>query len=31
MTDIIDAIEKGVIDGKEHLEAMYAYRAQYGA
>ena len=31
MTDIIEAIEKGVIDGKEHLEAMYAYRAQYGA
>ena len=31
MTDIISAIEKGVIDGKEHLEAMYAYRAQYGA
>lgn len=31
MTDIISAIENGVIDGKEHLEAMYAYRAQYGA
>jgi orotate phosphoribosyltransferase len=31
MTDIISAIEKGVIDGKEHLEAMYNYRAQYGA
>ena len=31
MTDIISAIEKGVIDGKEHLEAMYAYRSQYGA
>ena len=31
MTDIISAIENGVIDGKEHLEAMYTYRAQYGA
>ena len=31
MTDIISAIEKGVIDGKEHLEAMYNYRSQYGA
>ena len=31
MDDIIEAIEQGVIDGKEHLEAMYAYRAQYGA
>ena len=31
MTDIISAIENGVIDGKEHLEAMYAYRSQYGA
>ena len=28
--DIIEAIEKGVIGGKEHLEAMRAYRAQYG-
>ncbi len=31
MTDIIAAIENGVIDGKEHLPAMYAYRATYGA
>ena len=31
MTDIISAIENGVIDGKEHLEAMYNYRSQYGA
>lgn len=30
MNDIIDAIEKGVIDGKEHLPAMYAYRNAYG-
>ncbi len=31
MNDIIEAIEQGVIEGKEHLEAMYAYRATYGA
>ncbi len=31
MDDIIAAIEKGVIDGKEHLSAMYAYRETYGA
>ena len=31
MDDIIAAIEKGVIDGKEHLDAMYAYRKTYGA
>ena len=31
MNDIIDAIEQGVIEGKEHLPAMYAYREQYGA
>lgn len=31
MQDIIDAIEEGVIKGKEYLEAMKAYRAQYGA
>ncbi len=31
MDDIIEAIEKGVIDGKEHLAAMYAYRETYGA
>lgn len=30
MADIIEAIESGVIDGKEHLEAMYAYRNKYG-
>ena len=30
MQDIIDAIEQGVIEGKEHLAAMRAYRAQYG-
>ncbi len=29
--DIIEAIEKGVIDGKEHLEKMYEYRNVYGA
>ena len=31
MNDIIDAIEKDVIDFKEHLPAMYEYRKQYGA
>ncbi len=31
MDDIIAAIEEGVIDGKEHLPAMYAYRKEYGA
>ena len=31
MDDIIAAIEKGVIEGKEHLAAMYAYRETYGA
>ncbi len=31
MNDIIEAIEKGVIDFKEHLPAMYEYRKQYGA
>ncbi len=31
MDDIIAAIEKGVVDGKEHLAAMYAYRETYGA
>ena len=30
MDDIIAAIEKGVIDGKEHLSAMYKYRNTYG-
>ena len=31
MDDIIAAIEEGVVDGKEHLEAMYRYRETYGA
>ena len=31
MDDIIQAIEDGVIDGKEHLSAMYKYRNTYGA
>ena len=31
MNDIIAAIEDGVVDGKEHLEAMYNYRNTYGA
>ena len=31
MDDIIAAIETGVIDGKEHLAAMYEYRSVYGA
>ncbi|MBQ3220727.1 MAG: orotate phosphoribosyltransferase [Clostridia bacterium] len=31
MDDIISAIEDGVIDGKEHLPAMYKYRNVYGA
>ena len=31
MNDIIAAIEEGVIDGKEHLADMYAYRKTYGA
>lgn len=30
MEDIIKAIEDGVIEGKEYLPAMRAYRAQYG-
>lgn len=30
MADIIKAIEDGIVDGKEYLEAMKAYRAQYG-
>ena len=29
--DIISAIEDGVVDGKEHLSAMYKYRNTYGA
>ncbi len=31
MDDIIAAIEDGVVDGKEHLAAMYKYRNTYGA
>ncbi len=31
MNDIIEAIENGVVDGKEHLAAMYKYRETYGA
>ena len=31
MNDIIAAIEDGVVDGKEHLPAMYQYRSTYGA
>jgi orotate phosphoribosyltransferase len=30
MADIIDAIEKGVIDGKEYLAQMKEYRKTYG-
>jgi orotate phosphoribosyltransferase len=31
MNDIIEAIEQGVIEGKEYLPAMYEYRSVYGA
>ena len=31
INDIIKAIEDGVVEGKEYLDAMRAYRAQYGA
>ncbi len=31
MEDIISAIENGIVEGKEYLDAMRAYRAQYGA
>ena len=31
MDEIISAIEKGVVDGKEHIDALYAYRNTYGA
>ncbi len=31
MEDIIKAIEDGIVEGKEYLDAMRAYRAQYGA
>lgn len=30
MSDIIKAIEDGIIEGKEFLESMYTYRKQYG-
>ena len=30
MADIIDAIEQGIIEGKEYLTAMKEYRAKYG-
>ena len=30
MNDIIKAIEDGIVDGKDYLEQMKAYRAQYG-
>ncbi len=30
MADIIAAIEKGVVEGKEYLPAMYGYRKRYG-
>lgn len=31
MDDIISAIEEEVVEGKEHLDAMYRYRETYGA
>ncbi len=31
INDIIDAIENGIVDGKQYLDAMKAYREQYGA
>ena len=31
INDIIEAIENGLIEGKEYLEAMKAYRKEYGA
>ena len=30
MEDIIQAIRNGIIPGQEHLDAMLAYRKQYG-
>ena len=30
MTDIIQAIEDGVIEGREYLEKMREYRSKYG-
>lgn len=31
INDIIDAIRNGVVEGKEYLDAMLAYREKYGA
>ena len=31
INDIIDAIKNGIVDGKEYLDAMLAYREKYGA
>ena len=31
INDIIDAIKNGVVEGKEYLDAMLAYREKYGA
>ena len=31
MNDIIEAIELGIVDGKEYLPKMYEYRSVYGA
>ena len=31
INDIIDAIKNGVVEGKEYLDAMHAYREKYGA
>ena len=31
MQDIIDAIEQGIIEGKQYLEKMKEYRKVYGA
>ena len=30
INDIIKAIEDGIVDGKDYLEKMREYRAQYG-
>lgn len=30
INDIIDAIKNGIVDGKEYLDAMLAYREKYG-
>lgn len=31
INDIIDAIKNGIVEGKEYLDAMLAYREKYGA